>query len=849
MKSMQTRETTFHNSPIVPSFLSQNYDNLSKSSSPFTDEFFPPEDNSLYSTKSALASYQIPSLPSFLPKNKKKFLSQYAMRNKGNYSWKRLSEIYNLEELNVYSNNNSLSDDIEQGELGDCYYLSVLSALSQNPERIKQLLPKPKISDKGIYECDVYIHGNLTPIVIDDYFPVIENENEETEIAFADINKETKNIWPMLLEKVWAKCNLSYEDIIIGNSAEAFEFLTPAPYDTYYHKVDTKKLFDLIRKSHEKGFIIVSDITLTENTNLDYLSKIGLLTNHSYQIIDTAILRQNANEVKLLKIKNPWGTNVWNGDWSENSGKWTETFRKNVGYEEKEKGVFWMAYEDFIQFYTSTHICQIHDDFIYSCKKVKFNSDECFTIVKININKNASGYFIVNLKNKRIYENLKGIDNFSNPFCSMSVFKEDKNGFNYIGSDSGKQDRLYIECDEIEPGTYYIAVTFPKNNENFEISNNMESQKFDKLSFRVGIYSNIKDPKIEENLDENEKNDINDFLYKIISQLANENPEKYRFANEGENSSWRVINFDNNKNGFGYIFYDNNSDAFLKERMKITSLVNVNIIPILKNGELIINDIEKDEEENEIDYEEESRKIAMEKLKGGQFDSTFDIIEGDNNNELSEKNPAIVQFNIAPHSKCIILLQKSDDEADIDMISDISFDYLPNIFITEKKFSPKKYKLRYNNNPIDVFEDITEHNSGVFFLYKNRTKDYKINVTAKFTKADNLYLKVCSNDIKIINQLPLREYSGKFRDDSDDYIVNVEIQPGQIGFFGLSSIDSFNKYNYVCEFDYLFSMALLDKDDNNNENENNENENENNENENNENENINDENVISKDEI
>ena len=73
MKSMQTRETTFHNSPIVPSFLSQNYDNLSKSSSPFTDEFFPPEDNSLYSTKSALASYQIPSLPSFLPKIKKNF--------------------------------------------------------------------------------------------------------------------------------------------------------------------------------------------------------------------------------------------------------------------------------------------------------------------------------------------------------------------------------------------------------------------------------------------------------------------------------------------------------------------------------------------------------------------------------------------------------------------------------------------------------------------------------------------------------------------------------------------------------------------------------------------------------
>ena len=217
---------------------------------------------------------------------------------------------------------------------------------------------------------------------------------------------------------------------------------------------------------------------------------------------------------------------------------------------------------------------------------------------------------MVNLKNKRIYQNLKGIDGFNNPFCSMSVFKQDKNGFKFIGSDSGKHDRLYVECENMEQGTYYIAVTFPKETKNFEI-NTLEAQKFDKLSFRVGIYSNLKDATIQD-IDENEKNDINDFVFNIISQLANENPEKYRFANEGENSSWRVINFDNNRNGYGYIYYNNNSDAFLRERIKITSLININLIPILKNGKFNIENFEK-EEENEIDYEEESRKIAMEK--------------------------------------------------------------------------------------------------------------------------------------------------------------------------------------------------------------------------------------------
>ena len=808
MKSLQTRQTPYHNSPISKSFLSQNYDSLSKSSSPFTDEYFPPETNSLYSTKSTLKSYKVPSLPSFLSKDKKKFLSQYALQNKDRYSWKRLSEILNLKDLNIFQNNKTSINDVQQGELGDCYFLSVLSALSENPERIKKLIPKSKISDKGIYECNVFLHGYEIPIVIDDYFPVIEKEDNN--IAFAGINPESKSIWPILLEKVWAKCNLSYEDIINGNSADAFQFLSPAPFDTYYHNNDNKSLFDIIDNSIKKNYIVVSDITLTENTNLDYLSKMGLLTNHAYNIIDTVTLKQNSAEVKLLKIRNLWGTNEWKGDWSDNSGKWTENFKKTVKLEKKEDGIFWMAYEDFIQFYTSTHICQIHDDFNYNCKKFKVNGDEFFNIAKVNVNKNSSGYFLVNLKNKRIYQNLKGIDNFNNPFCSMIVFKQDKNGFKYIGSDSGKHDRLYVECENMEQGTYYIAVTFPKESKNFEL-NNFEPKKFDKLSFRVGIYSNLKDAKIED-IDENEKNDIKDFIFNMINQLANDNPEKYRFANEGENSSWRVINFDNNRNGYGYIYYDNNSDAFLRERVKITSLVNVNLIPILKEGKFNIDNFTK-EEENEIDYEEDSRKLAMENLKDIKLDSSTEIIDADKGKEVSEKNPVTVQFNIAPHSKCIVFLQKSDDEADIDMISDITFDYLPNVFLTEKKFTSKKYKLRYNNKPIDVFEVITEHNSGVFFLYKNRTKEFKFNINAKFTKCDNLYLKICSEDIKTQNNLILRNYSGNFRDDSKDTVINIEVEPGQIGFFGLSSIDTFNKYNYVCDFDYLFSMALADNFD------------------------------------
>jgi hypothetical protein len=55
------------------------------------------------------------------------------------------------------------------------------------------------------------------------------------------------------------------------------------------------------------------------------------------------------------------------------------------------------------------------------------------------------------------------------------------------------------------------------------------------------------------------------------------------------------------------------------------------------------------------------------------------------------------------------MLQKNDEEADIDFVSDITFDYLPNVLLTEQKFRAKKTKLRYEGKPIEVFQCITEH--------------------------------------------------------------------------------------------------------------------------------------------
>jgi hypothetical protein len=411
----------------------------------------------------------------------------------------------------------------------------------------------------------------------------------------------------------------------------------------------------------------------------------------------------------------------------------------------------------------------------------------------------------------------------------MIVFKDDnKTGFTFVGSECGKLDRLYVEVDNMTPGTYYIAVTFPVPNGGFSLQQNFENIDFD-INFRVGVYSSQKQLNIEP-LNEKEVEEVSGFAFEVVENLAKANNDKYYFAHEGEAKSYRVINFDNNNCGFGYIYYKNDSDAFLRERAEISSLQNVVIIPFLKNGFLIPEEKEKEPEKQpqvlksappkkkdevsnseyneKVDYESQVVSDTIKALKGTELDSNLEVLEGNPGQEVNKNTPVVIQFNIAPHSECVIFLQKADEDSDIDLNSDLCFDYLPNILLGEQKFTSKKYRLRYNNKPVEIYECVTEHNTGIFFFYKNRDAELRVQVTAKFTKRNNLYLSIASSDLEE-GSMKLRKPNGdEFREEGGETVV-ITVEPGETGFFGLSAIDAFEKFSYTCQFDYLFSVAKV----------------------------------------
>jgi hypothetical protein len=53
----------------------------------------------------------------------------------------------------------------------------------------------------------------------------------------------------------------------------------------------------------------------------------GLVPGHAYALHSVHTL---SNGVRLVRLSNPWGVDVYTGDWSDNSSLWTATLRAEV---------------------------------------------------------------------------------------------------------------------------------------------------------------------------------------------------------------------------------------------------------------------------------------------------------------------------------------------------------------------------------------------------------------------------------------------------------------------------------------------------------------------------------------
>jgi hypothetical protein len=156
----------------------------------------------------------------------------------------------------------------------------------------------------------------------------------------------------------------SYAAIKSGWAFEAMMDLTGAPFkDIRFSNKEVQemiangKLWDYLVDCDRNNFILSCSTRgvdkMTESGNRNDAPN-GLVPGHAYTLL-TAVTASTGD--RLAKLRNPWGNLEWNGDWSDNSSKWTPALKDELGFVGGDDGSFWICFEDLVANFTGVNVC------------------------------------------------------------------------------------------------------------------------------------------------------------------------------------------------------------------------------------------------------------------------------------------------------------------------------------------------------------------------------------------------------------------------------------------------------------------------------------------------------------
>ena len=442
------------------------------------------------------------------------------------FGWCRVEEIYDSTNYSIFHEGIAV-EDIVQGKICDCYFLSVLGSLCKFPELVDKLFYFKEKTKEHLYGIYFYINGNKKLVLIDDFLPCVGRNFKQ----FAMSKSEENEIWVALIEKAWAKVNGNYIRIGCGGSPnEVFDVLTEA-YSEEVTLKDVSKdvLWNKLIDGEKKGFVMTAGTTGSED-----VEEVGLTAGHAFTVLGIHEIKGE----RVIRLRNPWGEGEFNGDWSDYSSKWTEELKEKYKYYEKEDGDFFMGYDDFLKYFVTMGFAKLHPKF--TCSKLKVKKTEAIKcqLIKVTIPQdNTLVYFQLYGKNPRI-PNKKG----EYPQTALSnLILVDRN-FNYIEASAGNNMHICVEST-LKKGEYYLFC-----DANFRYNNDMENH-----GYTITAYCGINIPM--ENV--TEKNAVPDLLRKVVIDYCKKkekpNPQKngvnvYVTKSFNKDIPYKVLTFENTSN-------------------------------------------------------------------------------------------------------------------------------------------------------------------------------------------------------------------------------------------------------------------------------------------------------------
>jgi hypothetical protein len=194
-------------------------------------------------------------------------------------------------------------DDVNQGQLGDCYFVASLAAIArQRPEELRK-----RVKDNGDGTWTVtFAEGG--DVVVDAQFPV-DAGGEPVYAGAGDKSADGVELWVALIEKAWAKLKGGYEDIrgskVKMKSDDAMQAVTGKDTRTVRPKsLGDDELLKVMGDAMVRGWSMTLGAYTKDDVDektRDEAQKLGIVFNHAYAVMG---VDARSREVTLY---NPWG--------------------------------------------------------------------------------------------------------------------------------------------------------------------------------------------------------------------------------------------------------------------------------------------------------------------------------------------------------------------------------------------------------------------------------------------------------------------------------------------------------------------------------------------------------------
>ncbi|XP_071377859.1 calpain-2 catalytic subunit-like isoform X2 [Centroberyx affinis] len=244
--------------------------------------------------------------------------------------------------------------DFKQGNVGNCWFLSSIGALTFRKTLMAQVVPLDqsfKNDYAGIFHFRFWRCGKWVDVVIDDLLPT--RNKEPVSVS----SRSGNEFWAPLLEKAYAKVCGSYGDMIAGFLPEAFKDFSGGVHMNYTLTKKPSDLWDVMNRATQCTTMMGCGTYGGEKGKAG--DKFGLVGGHAYAVTGVKQVESEGTKVNLVRIWNPWGEKEWNGDWSDKSALWNTVSSddRDECRKKRNDGEFWMKMEDYCVYYEDMDIC------------------------------------------------------------------------------------------------------------------------------------------------------------------------------------------------------------------------------------------------------------------------------------------------------------------------------------------------------------------------------------------------------------------------------------------------------------------------------------------------------------